>query len=219
MITVMNKVQHTHRGNIYRLLADCYRYPTFDLKNVLGMLENESQRLDPHLGLKAKELKDRFDPSDSGLSQLGVACSKLFIGPFELIAPPYGSVYLDENRQAMGESTLRVTEYYIEAGLNPSEDNKEPPDHISTEMEYMYYLIFQYLKTGKSPVVKKQKTFFLTYMNSWVPTFVGDIMLSKIHPFYNSLATLTNDFFAWETNEFKRQKSITMVLSEIPSSI
>jgi TorA maturation chaperone TorD len=199
----LNKTQHSHQGNIYRLLAECYRYPSIELESVLGALEKETEGLDPKLGLKGKKLRDGFDRSDTGLAQLGVACSKLFVGPFELIAPPYGSVYLDENRQVMGNSTMVVIECYTDVGLNPSENNKEPPDHISTEMEFMYYLEFQYLKTGESQFVEKQKKFFLTQMNTWVPKFASDIVQSKIHPFYSSLAILTNDFFAWEADRLK----------------
>ncbi|MFQ5540273.1 MAG: molecular chaperone, partial [Candidatus Binatia bacterium] len=80
----------------------------------------------------------------------------------------------------------------------------EPPDHISTEMEFMYYLAFQYLKTGESRLVENQKKFFLTHMNSWVPKFASDIVQSKIHPFYSSLASLTIDFFVWEANRLKK---------------
>jgi TorA maturation chaperone TorD len=200
---MLNKNQHTRRGNIYRLLAECYRYPSIELESVLETLEKEMEGLDYKLGLKGKKIRDGFDRSDTALAQLGVACAKLFIGPFELIAPPYGSVYLDEKRQVMGNSTMRVVEYYIDTGLNPSESNKEPPDHISTEMEFMYYLAFQYLKTGESQFVEKQKKFFLTHMNSWVPKFARDIVQGKIHPFYSSLASLTNDFFAWEADRLR----------------
>lgn len=199
----LNKTQHSYQGNIYRLLAECYRYPSIELESVLGTLEKETEGLDPRLGLKGKKLRDDFDYSDTGLAQLGVACSKLFVGPFELVAPPYGSVYLDENRQVMGNSTMGVIECYTDVGLNPSENNKEPPDHISTEMEFMYFLEFQYVKTGESQFVEKQKKFFLTQMNTWVPKFASDIVQSKIHPFYSSLAILTNDFFAWEADRLK----------------
>jgi hypothetical protein len=70
----LNKTQHSHRGNIYRLLAECYRYPSIELESVLEALEKETEGLDPKLGLKGKKLRDGFDRSDTGLAQLGVAC-------------------------------------------------------------------------------------------------------------------------------------------------
>ena len=120
-----------------------------------------------------------------------------------MIAAPYGSVYLDENRRTMGDSTARVIQYYIDAGLNPSDDNKEPPDHISTELEFMYYLAFRYLETGDSQFLEKKRQFLLTQMHLWVPKFTRDIVKSQLHPFYHSLASLTNDFIDWEANRMR----------------
>ncbi len=201
---VLNSTQHSQRGNVYRLLAECYRYPSKELGNQLEYLAKETQDLGPGLGIKGKELKNSFDVSESGLAQLGIAFSKLFVGPFELMAAPYGSVYLDENRRAMGDSSMRVIQYYIDAGLNPSEDNKEPPDHISTELEFMYYMVFQHLETGDSQFLEKQRRFLLTQMLLWVPKFTSDIVKSQIHPFFSSLASLTNDFIDWEVNQLKK---------------
>ena len=200
----LHTTQHSQRGNIYRLLAECYRYPSKELGNQLALLERETGGLDPGLAIRGKELKNGFDLSESGLSQLGIAFSKLFVGPFELMAAPYGSVYLDENRQTMGDSTLRVIQYYIAAGLNPSDDNKEPPDHISTELEFMYYLAFQHLETGDSQFLEKQRQFLLTQIHLWVPKFTSDIVKSQIHPFYVFLALLTNEFINWEVNQWKK---------------
>ena len=200
---VLNTTQHSQRGNIYRLLAECYRYPSIELCNQLEFLAKETQCLEPGLGIRGKELKNSFDALESGLAQLGIAFSKLFVGPFELIAAPYGSVYLDENRRTMGDSTARVIQYYIDAGLNPSDDNKEPPDHISTELEFMYYLAFRYLETGNSQFLEKQRQFLLTQMHLWVPKFTRDIVKSQIHPFYDSLASLTNNFMDWEANRLQ----------------
>jgi TorA maturation chaperone TorD len=201
---VLNTTQHSQRGNIYRLLAECYRYPSKELGNELELLERETQGLDPGLGIRGKELKNGFDPSESGLAHLGIAFSKLFVGPFELMAAPYGSVYLDENQRAMGDSTMRVIQYYIDAGLNPSDENKEPPDHISSELEFMYYLAFRYLETGDSQFLEKQRQFLLTQIHLWVPKFTSDIVKSQIHPFFSSLASLTNDFIDWEVNQLKK---------------
>ncbi len=199
----LNTTQHSQRGNVYRLLAECYRYPSKELGNELALLERETGGLDPGLGIRGKKLKNDFDASESGLAQLGIAFSKLFVGPFELMAAPYGSVYLDENRQAMGDSTLRVIQYYIDAGLNPSEDNKEPPDHISTELEFMYYLVFQHLETGDIQFLQKQRQFLLNQMRLWVPKFTSDIVNSQLHSFYVSLASLTHDFMDWEVKQLK----------------
>ncbi len=197
---IFDSKKHSHRGNIYRLLAECYRYPTEQLGDNLEFLAEETQQLDSGLCNWTQEMKRRFDPSASGLAQLGVAHAKLFIGPFQLLAAPYGSVYLDENHRAMGSSTMQVIQFYMDAGLHPSTDNKEPPDHISTELEFVYYLVFRYLETGNRRYFKDQKTFVLREMSHWVPQFVKAIWTADVHPFYNSLASLTNDFLRWDAS-------------------
>ena len=190
-----------HRANLYRLLADCYRYPVAELADELALLEQEASALDPGLGASAKKLGENFQQS-GGLNELGVAYAKLFIGPRELVAPPYGSVYMEANRQVMGDSTFRVLAQYVDAKLSPSQNNKEPPDHISTEMEFMYYLLFQYLKFREEQFAERQKRFFLSYMYPWVPRFATDIVHSKIHPFYSFLAAVTRTFIDSEAELF-----------------
>lgn len=188
-----------HRANLYRLLADCYRYPVAELADELALLEQEASALDPSLGASAKKLRESF-PQSGGLHELGVAFAKLFIGPRTLIAPPYGSVYMEANRQVMGDSTLGVMARYVDAGLTPSQDNKEPPDHISTEMEFMYYLVFQHLRCREQRFAEKQREFLLTFVYPWVPQFATVITRSNAHPFYSSLATVTMDFIVSEAD-------------------
>jgi len=192
-----------HRANLYRLLADCYRYPVAELADELALLQQEASALANNLGASAKALRGNFQ-QPGGLNQLGIAYSKLFIGPRELLAPPYGSVYMEANRQVMGNSTLGVMARYVEAGLNPSQDNKEPPDHISTEMEFMYYLVFEHLRCREERFADKQREFFLACVYPWVPRFATAISRSRTHPFYSSLATVTTDFIVSEAKLFNK---------------
>lgn len=119
-----------------------------------------------------------------------------------------GSCVREENRQVMGNSTLEVVGYYLDADLSPSQDNKEPPDHVATEMEFMYYLAFHYLKCGERRFAEKEKQFFLSYAYSWGPRFATDIAHSKFHPSYCSLAEVTIDFLALEANRFNQTNGI-----------
>ena len=74
--------------------------------------------------------------------ELLVEYARLLVGPNELPAPPYGSVYLEEGRKVMGESTARVMEFYKAEGLSMNEQFQNLPDHITAEMEFMYYLAY-----------------------------------------------------------------------------
>ena len=81
-----------------------------------------------------KILSECFYPPEA--ESLKSDFSRLFIGPFKLLAPPYGSIYLDGNSCLMGASTMEVRQLYRNEGLNPV--IKEAPDHIAIELEFMY---------------------------------------------------------------------------------
>ncbi len=103
--------------------------------------------------------------------ELAVEYARLFVGPFELQAPPYGSVYLDEGRRIMGDSTIAVRKMYRDSELNISNDFKEPPDHISAELEFMYYLSFKELEALESHD-DDQANFFLKNQVEFLEKFL-----------------------------------------------
>ncbi|RJQ41413.1 MAG: dehydrogenase [Nitrospiraceae bacterium] len=127
--------------------------------------------------------------------ELLVAYAKLFVGPNELLAPPYGSIYLDGERRVMGDSTMETIKMYEEAGLKMGDDFKEAPDHIAVELEFMYYLIFKEIEalekseTDKAlDFIKTQNLFQDQFLKKWVGLFCDKIKAGTDNEFYNSLA-------------------------------
>ncbi len=122
----------------FAAVAACYKEPASGL----------AQKLDPLCGPEPvyegisppdiRELKNRFETTDP--DELRLDHARLFVGPFELVAPPFGSVYLDGKRTLMGESTRNAMELYRRAGLNMAEDFNNPPDHVIAELEFLAYL-------------------------------------------------------------------------------
>ena len=181
------------RGNCFKLLAACFYEPEKDLFVEENLCQNLQDLLDGWASGAAKAA------SDMGLAlltteqvQLSLAHAELFIGPFELIAPPYGSVYLEKNRQIMGDTTMGVLKSYQEAGL--SVDEKEPPDHIAIELEFMSFLSTREAEaraqgdaSGAEKFFEKQKDFYHNYLR-WVPNFCEAIKKGTKSPFYQSLA-------------------------------
>lgn len=190
--------EHTLRANVYRLLADCYREPRLltggESKALAGLLE----ALYPSCLPAARELGKAFPSTEIELEDLRVAHAKLFIGPFEVLAPPYGSVYLEGEHRVMGDSTLDALDHYRLAGLKLDEDTREPPDHIGTELEFMYFLGFQFLSVGGEEYLERQKSFLANHLLGWVPEFTLRMRENCPHPFFHHLATLTAGFLAEE---------------------
>lgn len=60
------------------------------------------------------------------------ARQRLFIGPWALPAPPWGSVWLDKESVLFGDSTLALREWMRATGIALSEQRSEPEDHFGT---------------------------------------------------------------------------------------
>jgi TorA maturation chaperone TorD len=83
----------------------------------------------------AETLKNSLDIDKT---ELMLDYSALFVGPYQLQAPPYGSVYLDRAKIINDESTANVIEIYRSFGLEVDPDMKEPADHIAIELEFLH---------------------------------------------------------------------------------
>lgn len=77
----------------------------------------------------------QYPPGDSRLNYFWEHYIPLFeTGKVE--APPYASVYLDEDGLVMGQETLAVQAFYESAGFAISPVNQELPDHLAVELEF-----------------------------------------------------------------------------------
>ena len=188
------------RMETFRLLSDCYRLPDPELSERIKRLELcMANGFDPALEFVFKMGQALEHNSD--IESLKIDFSKLFVGPYMLYAAPYGSVYLDGERKVMGESTLDVINRYQEAGLETAKSFKDAPDHITVELEFMYYLIFKELEAFSEPdsetalgFVQKQKYFLEDHLMAWVPEFAGSIKKYAENRFYLYLAEATEAF-------------------------
>ena len=107
--------------------------------------------------------------------------SKLFIGPFKLLAPPYGSLYLEAEDELYGDSTFDVLDYYSKYDLHIKEDTI--PDHISLELEFLYVL-----QQKKIDYSEKEKFVLLEEVSRVQNQFMNDHLKLWIDEFANKLA-------------------------------
>ncbi len=180
-----------YRRDSYKLLSECYYLPDEKLIEILNRLEKSRGRLYSEI--------TRNTPGISELESLKIDYSKLFVGPYGLLAPPYGSMYLEDTSRVMGNSTMDVKNKYEEEGLDIC--LKEAPDHITIELEFMYFLIHKEVEAiGFSDSVtaasylKKQKVFLETHLGEWVSEFANNVEANAQTEFYKNLARLTKSF-------------------------
>ncbi|MGI1658391.1 MAG: TorD/DmsD family molecular chaperone [Desulfitobacterium sp.] len=160
------------------------------MEEVLSLLKETLRDFRPDIVPILAEMES-FLVGETNIEDLNLEYAKLFIGPFDLLAPPYGSIYLDGQRRVMGDSSVKVLQAYQEAGLKLSDEFKQPPDHIITELEFVYFLIAKYLETKDNQWLTMKDTFMNKYLKSWMGDFTKRIQEYAQSPFYKGLANLT----------------------------
>lgn len=117
----------------------------------------------------------------------------LFVGPATLLAPPYASVYLDEEPLLMGATTLSVREFLQSFGLSVSAENSVPDDHISYEMELAVMLL---VHARYSPQYHDALARFVrAHLELWLPAFIAKITDCAKTSAIKCLAVQLNDWF------------------------
>ncbi len=193
------------RQAAYHYLADVYRYPEEFCRHteVLDNLCEVAKAVDKtHLLPVAKRV--RAAARDELQDSLNKEFAALFIGPQNLLAPPYGSVYLEpEKRQVMGKSTQDVQRLYRQAGLEVSKAFKQPPDHIRIELRFMSHLIARILEALEQgdiqqaeALVNTQLGFLQRHLARWVKPFSRLVIEHSTTELYTALGELTERFVA-----------------------
>ena len=202
----------------YFLLSKSYSIPEKNTLMYVAHLENLAACEFSEATIHASEMGEELKNMD-GVESLKVDYSKLFIGPFSLLVPPYGSMYLEEGRKIMGDSTLDVRNRYKEVGVDISVAFKEPPDHIVAELEFMHYLIIKEIEAIKKgdlkkaiQYLKKQKGFLMTHLGVWIFEFTSNIEAKAETQFYKHLAKFTKIFIKKDRDDIL-ETSLTELLN------
>jgi TorA-specific chaperone len=165
------------------------------------------EKIIPHMDLpsaavleKIKRWVKTFPDAEALWADLEETYVRLFISDRQGIRTPlYASCYEgetpSETRPLMGEPALARQLRYLSKGLSLAEDIGEPPDHLSIELEYLYFL----LEKGwaeKNDLLLEEASFFASeIMLPWVLKFEHKLAtVENENPFYPLTATLLVDF-------------------------
>ncbi len=195
--TGLNKLM---RANCYKLLSACFYEPEKELfaeEKVLENLEKLLSDVCPAAVEYSKEMKDSFEQTET--QKLAVEYASLFVGPFKLKAPPYASVYLENNNKVMGDTTMETLQLYQEAGVK--HDVKEPADHVAIELEFLYFLLSSELDAELQADRKEvnflqahRNKFLHQYLGRWIHPFCAAVKKSSEKGYYHSLADCLHTF-------------------------
>lgn len=196
-----NFISVATREDIYRLLAACYYPPSNELieEECCATLAGLLASVAPDAAQYASDAVAAGN--ESSLDALAVEHARLFLGPFQLVAPPYGSIYLDDTKTVMGDSTAKVAAFYHNCGLQLAEDFHELPDHFAVELEFMSFLAFKQREAevaGDSNEVARitllRKDFLSRFLMPWLEPFTASIINDAEAPFYQAVARCTAAF-------------------------
>ncbi|MHC4749327.1 MAG: TorD/DmsD family molecular chaperone [Planctomycetota bacterium] len=177
------------RADSYKLLSECYYLPDDKLMEKI----DDAARSDRFFAKLASHIPPAIE-----LELLKVDYAGLFVGPYKLLAPPYGSVYLEDKR-IMGDSTIDVRNCYENEDLDIV--IKDAPDHIAVELEFMYYLVVKQIMAIRDAdsqtllyCLQKQYSFLWTHLTRWLPEFAENVKKKAQTEFYKNLAQQTKIF-------------------------
>ncbi|MDQ7098768.1 MULTISPECIES: Tat proofreading chaperone DmsD [unclassified Serratia (in: enterobacteria)] len=113
---------------------------------------------------------------------LHIAWQRLFIGPNELPAPPWGSVYLDRESVLFGESTLALRRWMLKYQICGQTEGREPEDHFG-----LLLLLIAWL----AELQPQQMTELLAeHILPWSSRYLTLMIQKAEHPFYQGIAEL-----------------------------
>jgi len=122
--------------------ASCEAMLTGDLFRPFGVLAPSVDTTPPDTLDRIRFETTRFSSCSTLNQNLEEAYVRLFISSRQgITAPLYQSCYEYENAPLMGPPAEEMKNRFLSKGLSLAENFHEPPDHISLELEYLYFLL------------------------------------------------------------------------------
>ncbi|MFO3904105.1 Tat proofreading chaperone DmsD [Enterobacter hormaechei] len=111
------------------------------------------------------------------------AWQRLFIGPWALPAPPWGSVWLDRESVLFGDSTLALRQWMRDNGIVFEMAQNEPEDHFGTLLLLAAWLA----ENGRNA---ERDQLLAWHLLPWSSRFLAVFVENAGHPFYQALGQL-----------------------------
>ncbi len=186
------------RANAYHALARALEPPLEWQSELAASLDGVFESFAPGLPELGAHLTDLAAAVADDPESVAPAHAKLFIGPFEIQVAPYASFYLDPEQRLMGPATQYAAHAYAEAELAPREGPHDAPDHVTHELEFMYFLAFQESVTADEVWRRRQERFWIEHLGLWLPNLASGLVRANSHAFYRVLGSVMTEFCVLE---------------------
>lgn len=195
----------TAREDMCRFLSACFYEPAeeFAEEDLFGSIVTAAGRIRPELAVRARALQEAFSKTD--LQTLLIDYSRLFLGPMQALARPYGSSWMPSPVSSDTPPSAAVLELYRAGGLDLDEGFADLPDHVAVELEFLYLLTFRRndaQNTGETEALDAlenlERKFLREHLGAWIQPFASAIKSGAHTSFYRELAELAEQFVRTE---------------------
>jgi len=193
------------RADLCRLLAACYYEPgpEFAEERVFDSMRTAAALVGPEVASLAQRLGQAFAAGDP--EELLVDYTRLFLGPVDAAAKPYGSVWVTGEATLMQPVSMAVLAIYREGGFDLAEDFRELPDHVAAELEFLYLTLFRENAARRTDdldavaaALALRRRFLTEHLGAWVDPFTRAMENAAQTDYYRILAPLTRQFVTAE---------------------
>lgn len=204
---VLDQDKEVARENLCRFLAACYYQPgpEFAEERVFDSMLDAAGRISPDLAAQVRGLGEQFNAEAP--ERLLADYTRLFLGPNQTLAKPYGSVWLEGEKSLMRGSSMAVLELYEEGGFEIDEGFRELPDHVAAELEFLYLLTYRQNEARRNgaadalqAATRLKRRFLDEHLGRWIGPFTAAVVAGAQSGFYRQLAGLTERFVSMEAN-------------------
>jgi len=192
------EIKVASRSRLYGLLSRAFRFPAQgQLQKIkAGQFADEARDALDHLpynGLQADQLGRGIDLSYEAFQSNYIALFEVG-GEHGPPSPLYEGEY-GGGRMKVMEEVLRFYHFF---GLRLSEDKRDRPDHLASELEFMHALTFKeteaVLRAAEyRPYREAQRDFLRFHLSDFVAAVAGKVGGSAA-PFYSDVARLAAAF-------------------------
>lgn len=172
----------------------------------LGPFEDLEPRVEyepPGLLAGLRDIINSFAETDAIFQYLEEAYVRLFINSRDgITAPLYASCYIDDkasgaNAPLMGPPAVSMKKRFESKGLSLSQSMHEPPDHLSIELEYLYFLLKKGWSDDDPALLSEAVSFAGETMLPWVSILRERIADEKRCRFYPLISTAAVSILAY----------------------
>lgn len=156
---------------------------------------------------------------DSHYEELHWDYTRMFIGPFELVAPPWESSYVRKDKLLFQGTTMNVRSLYEEYGMEVKDFNIEADDHVGLELDFMYSLNDLCIRLAEAgdfenvnllnKLIKDQQLFLENHLLKFVPQFSKLVEKGANTQFFIGLAKILRNYLQLDLqvlNEFSNME-------------